>query len=137
MALSKKMSQCQGCLAGQCQSPFAKKGGKKAGSGTDESRRTERDALVDNGQTTSLQGQKGAGPSQTQIEDADEGSGTSGARGVAKERVFKKQFESLVNREDVPQEVKSGVKNYFEAVHQMGQSAEEKAEEKAMPEPTK
>jgi hypothetical protein len=113
-------SQCQGGLcnaAAMCMSPKA--GGKYAGSGTSTNRRSERDELVDNGQTTQLKGVKGAGPSLTTIESAEQGSGTSGRQGSARERTFKQQYESFVAREDVPEQVKQGVKHYFEVIHQL------------------
>jgi hypothetical protein len=113
-------SQCQGGLcnaAAMCMSPKA--GGKYAGSGTSTNRRSERDELVDNGQTTQLKGIKGAGPSLTTIESAEQGSGTSARKGSARERTFQRQYESFVAREDVPEQVKLGVKHYFEVIHQL------------------
>jgi hypothetical protein len=113
-------SQCQGGLcnaAALCMSPKA--GGKYAGIGTSTNRRSERDELVDNGQTTQLKGVKGAGPSLTTLESAEQGSGTSSRQGSARERTFKQQYESFVAREDVPEQVKQGVKHYFEVIHQL------------------
>ncbi|BBO35262.1 hypothetical protein [Lacipirellula parvula] len=115
--LCEKCSNCQSMCNGLCQSPNA--GGKKAGTGTNTARRNATDELVDNGQTTQLQGQKGAGPSLTTVESADEGSGVSNRRTAAKQREFKRQFESFVEREDVPAQVRDGVKNYFQLIHQM------------------
>jgi tetratricopeptide (TPR) repeat protein len=117
LALGKCAGQCQGYMQGMCQSPFAGKGGLKPGEGSVDSRRDEKDELKDNGQTTQLKGQKGTGPSLTKIEAADDGSGTSNRKAEAKERAFKKQFESFVQREDVPEDVKDGVKLYFESLH--------------------
>jgi hypothetical protein len=112
-------SQCQGGLCNSlCISPFAKPGGKKAGTGSSTARRNERDELVDNGQTTQLKGTKGQGPSLTTIESAESGSGVSTRRATARERKFQRQFESFVSREDVPEQVKRGVKHYFEVIHQ-------------------
>lgn len=112
--LCKACSQCQG---GLCQSPNA--GGKKAGMGSSLAQRDERDELIDNGQTEALKGVKGQGPSQTTVETADEGTGTSSRGAVARKREFRKQYESFVSREDVPEEVRSGVKQYFESIHQI------------------
>jgi len=36
---------------------------------------------------------------------------------VATKREFKRQFESFVEREDVPEDLKTGVKNYFTKIH--------------------
>jgi len=98
---------------------FPKAGGKKPGTGTVESRRDQTDELVDNGQTTQLKGIKGTGPSLTTIEAAEDGSGTSTRKGEARQREFKRQYESFVSREDVPEQVKSGVKRYFEVIHEI------------------
>jgi hypothetical protein len=117
LGMGKMAGQCQGMLQGMCQSPFAKPGGLKPGNGTLENSRDAKDELKDNGQTTQLKGQKGTGPSITKVEAADEGTGISHRKGEAKERAFQKQFESFVQREDVPEDVKDGVKQYFEALH--------------------
>ena len=115
--LCKKCSQCQGGLCSSvCNSPNA--GGLKAGWGSNAAQRDERDEIVDNGQTTRLKGTKGAGPSLTTVESADDGSGVSTRRSVAKTRNFQRQFESFVAREDVPEQVRDGVKHYFEIIHQ-------------------
>jgi hypothetical protein len=100
-----------------CLNPKA--GGKKPGTGTVASRRDERDELVDNGQTQQLKGIKGTGESLTTTESAESGSGTSTRKGDARQRAFQRQFESFVAREDVPDQVKSGVKRYFEVIHEM------------------
>jgi hypothetical protein len=100
-----------------CLNPKA--GGKKPGTGTVASRRDERDELVDNGQTQQLKGIKGTGESLTTTESAESGSGTSTRKGDARQRAFQRQFESFVAREDVPEQVKSGVKRYFEVIHEI------------------
>lgn len=118
LAMSKKLGQCQGCLAGQCESPFAVPGGQRPGVGTVESRREEKDALVDNGQTTQLKGIKGQGPSLTRVETAEDGTGVSHRRAEVKQREFQRQFESFVSREDVPEDVKAAVRTYFTTIHE-------------------
>jgi hypothetical protein len=117
LGMCKKAGQCQSCMQGLCQSPFANPGGLKPGEGTLENSRDQKDELTDNGNTTQLKGQKGQGPSLTKVEAADDGTGTSHRKSEAKERAFKMQFESFVQREDVPEDVKDGVKHYFEALH--------------------
>jgi hypothetical protein len=114
--LSKLCQACSQCQGGLCESPNA--GGKKAGAGSNNSRRDVEDELVDNGQTTRLKGIKAAGPSITSVESADDGSGISNRRHEARERNFERQFESFVQREDVPENVRDGVKRYFENIHQ-------------------
>lgn len=124
LGLCKKIGQCQG---GMCDKASlmaclgAKPGGKKAGVGSVESRRSETDELVDNGQTSLLQGQKNAGPSESTVEAADEGSGVATRQAGTRERDFQRQLESFVQREDVPDDVKEGVKAYFKNIHQADQ----------------
>jgi hypothetical protein len=116
-------SQCQGGLAqmaAMCQSPNP--GGQDPGVGSNSFRRSEKDAVVDNGNTSQLKGIQGEGPSQTSIESADEGSGVSTRRATARQVDFKRQFESFVQREDVPEQVKEGVKQYFQIIHAASES---------------
>jgi hypothetical protein len=117
--LCKLCEACSQCQGGLCNKPGSSPGGKKAGTGTDTSRREASDELVDNGQTTQLQGTKGEGPSMTAVESAEDGSGVSNRRSAVKQRQFQRQFESFVEREDVPAQVRNGVKNYFQLIHQM------------------
>jgi len=94
--------------------------GKSPGTGTDERRRDQRDEFRDNGNTDRLTGRKGIGPALTTIEDATDGTGVSGRQGDEKvERSFQRQFESFVRRDDVSEEMKIGVREYFERIHQV------------------
>jgi hypothetical protein len=115
-------SQCQGGLcqaAALCQSQSPNAGGKEAGMGSNTARRNQIDELVDNGQTTQLKGIKGTGPSLTTVEAASDGSGVSSRQAASRQREFRRQFESFVAREDIPEQVKDGVKHYFEVIHQI------------------
>lgn len=109
--LSKRFSQAQSS------NPSKRRGGKKAGKGSEDSNRQQRDERVDNGQNTKLKGIKGKGPSITQIQAADDGDGVSRLRNKATKREFKQQFESFVDREDIPDDLRTGVKNYFTNIH--------------------
>ena len=109
--LSKRFSQAQSS------NPSKRRGGKKAGEGSEDSNRQQRDERVDNGQNTKLKGIKGKGPSLTQIQAADDGDGVSRIRAKATKREFKQQFESFVDREDIPDDLRTGVKNYFTNIH--------------------
>lgn len=118
LMLGKKLGQGQGWLAGRAPSPFAAPGGKEPGVGSSDSRREAQDELVDNGQTTELKGTKGNGPSLTKIEAAEDGTGVSFRKAEAKQRAFQRQYESFVSREDVPDDVKGAVKEYFTTIHE-------------------
>ncbi|MGC4013917.1 MAG: hypothetical protein QM755_05285 [Luteolibacter sp.] len=100
-------------------------GGQKAGVGTDQSRRNERDDSQKNGHLAELKGQHGEGPSLSSVEDADSGTGVSGRRGEAKQREFARQTESFVQRDDVPESLKLGVRNYFENLQSSQPAAKE------------
>ncbi|MBB5036880.1 hypothetical protein [Prosthecobacter dejongeii] len=125
-SLSQCASKCQGYLGNkECNSLSQclgeKPSGKKAGMGSSENRRDESEITQDNGNRDQLQGQKGTGPSSTSIESADSGSGAASRRANESERAWQRQVESFVQREDVPAEVKSGVKEYFKAIQQVGE----------------
>lgn len=125
LSLSQCAGKCQGFMCDkECQSLSqclgTKPGGKKAGSGTVESRRAESDATQDNGNRDQLTGQKGSGPSNTSIESADSGSGRATRTATVQEKAFQRQVESFIQREDVPAEVKEGVKEYFKGIQQVG-----------------
>lgn len=116
-SFSQGQSQMLGLAQGQ--------GGQKAGVGTDESRRKERDDSQKNGQLTELKGQHGEGPSLSSVEEADSGTGVSGRRGETKQREFARQTESFVQRDDVPESLKLGVRNYFENLQSAQPAAKE------------
>ncbi len=123
LSLGQCTSKCQGFMCDkECQSlsQCIKPGGKKAGSSTVESRRAESDPTQDNGSRDQLTGQKGSGPSNTSIESADSGSGRATRTATVQEKAFQRQVESFIQREDVPAEVKEGVKEYFKGIQQVG-----------------
>lgn len=121
--LCKLCKSCSQCQSGLCNSQCASsKNGLGIGASVNYAERSETDELVDNGNTETLKGIKGQGPSLSTVETADEGTGTSGRATAAKARTFKRQFESYVEREDVPEDVRLGVKRYFESIHQIEES---------------
>lgn len=115
-------SACSQCQSGLCNNPAATPGGPKAGWGSSDEKRQEQDPLIDNGQYTQLKGTKGEGPSLTTVEAAAEGDGVSTRKAVQRGRSFRQQVESFVQREDVPEGVRSGVKEYFKNIHQADQA---------------
>jgi hypothetical protein len=117
-------SQMLGLAQSMAQSPNA--GGLKAGSGSVESRRNERDELKDNGNMAQLKGNPNAeGPSTNSVESAESGTGIAGRAAVDNKREFRRQMESLVRRDDIPEELKLGVREYFERVHETGETPTE------------
>jgi hypothetical protein len=119
--LSKLCRACSQCQSALCNGP--QPGGKKAGVGSNTARRDETDELIDNDQYTRLKGTQGKGPSTVSVEAAEDGSGVSTRRHVARARNFRHQVESFVQREDVPQDVRAGVKEYFQNIHEVDESS--------------
>jgi hypothetical protein len=52
--------------------------------------------------------------------DAASGSGTSSASASAKDVDFKRQYETFIRREDMPESMKGAVKIYFNSLHNEG-----------------
>lgn len=113
-ALRDALAQAQANAQGQGQSQMQGPGGKEAGKGSSWSERKEKDDSQKNGALAELKGQHGEGPSLSAVEDAEAGTGVSSRKGSAKERDFNRQMESFVQRNDVPESLKLGVRNYFE-----------------------
>ncbi len=114
---AQRFANGQAQMLGLAQMP----GGLKPGVGTDKSKRKERDDSPEVENVASLEGQKGSGPSITAVEEADTGTGISSRSGETKKREFRRQMESFVRRDDVPEDVKMGVKEYFERVHEVSE----------------
>ncbi len=108
------LAQSQSFTQGQTQMLGLAGGGKQAGTGSSWSKRNEKDDSQKNGQLAQLQGQHGVGPSLSSVEEAESGTGVSGRRGDARQRDFARQTESFVQRDDIPESLKLGVRNYFE-----------------------
>ncbi|MEM6279203.1 MAG: hypothetical protein AAF733_06975 [Verrucomicrobiota bacterium] len=122
LSMCEKLGQCQGFLCGKDGKSLSQclginPGGLQAGNGSVESRTAFSDS-GNTGELTQLQGIKGAGPSESMVEEATEGEGVATRRSVSREHNYTRQVESFVQREDVPAEVKEGVKRYFEGIHQ-------------------
>ena len=113
-ALRAALAQAQGFCQGHSQQLGLTPGGNKPGEGSSWSERKERDDSQKNGSLAQLQGQHGDGPSLSAVEDAESGTGVTTRRGTAKERDFTRQMESFVQRDDVPESLKLGVRNYFQ-----------------------
>ena len=122
-SLSKKLGQCQSFMSNkQCQSISqcmgTKPGGKGAGLGSVDSRTDKKTPDNDNGNITSIQGIKGQGPSEVTTEEANSGTGSASGTAASRQLQYRKQAEAYIQRQDVPSEVKQGVKHYFENIHQ-------------------
>lgn len=128
MGEARQFAQGQSQMLGlaQSMSQAQQPGGKQAGQGSVESRRNERDELKDNNNLTQLKGNPNPdGPSSNSVESAESGTGIAGRAAVDKQREFRRQMESLVRRDDIPEELKLGVREYFERVHETGDTPAE------------
>jgi hypothetical protein len=112
--LRQALGQAQAFTQGRTQMLGQSPGGKEAGTGSSWSERKERDDSQKNGSLTQLQGRHGSGPSLSAVEESESGTGVSSRRGETKQREFARQTESFVQRDDVPEALKLGVRNYFE-----------------------
>lgn len=124
MADARQFSQGQSQTLGLAQSMMQgqRPGGREAGKGSVESRRDAKDELKDNGNLAEVKGQaNGEGPSSKTVESAESGTGIAGRAAVDRQREFRRQMESLVRRDDIPEELKLGVREYFERVHETGE----------------
>ncbi|MEM9444314.1 MAG: hypothetical protein AAGA18_03080 [Verrucomicrobiota bacterium] len=92
--------------------------GKLAGNQSIDSSREAQATESKTGLATQLKGAQGTGPSLRALESANQGSGTVTRVSKKITKDFEYQVESFIQREDVPQEVRQGVKSYFENIHQ-------------------
>jgi myosin heavy subunit len=123
------LAQCQGGLcnmpgqnnSGQMPADSPNPGGRDAGTGTSNARNTEPGKDAPSGQITQLQGTQGAGPSVTSAEQSGSGSGSTAGTLELEHEEYMQQVESFIRREDVPETVKSGVKAYFENIHNVNE----------------
>jgi len=121
-----RMKSLQACL-GQCQSYLSANmnaAGLRAGVGVQRSVNETPTPVIEGGVLTQLKGQKRGGTSEIAVEEALTGDGVSRARARSRQVAFKRQVESLVRREDVPEAYKRGVRRYFETMHEAPASGE-------------
>lgn len=119
--MKEKLNMAQMAVATESIMP----GGKKPGEGVDRNLTGQKDSLKDNSQFTQIKGQKGEGAGLVSIEDAASGTGVSRVQGKATKVEFKAQAESFMNREDIPDDLKGGVKNYFNSIHNIDDTKKE------------
>lgn len=95
------------------------KGNKKGiGRSPDDSPNSSLNPTKNRGRLSFLSGKKGDGLSESRTEEAASGTGESGLSAKnAKTRDFKRQMETFVERDDIPDSMKRGVKKYFSIIH--------------------
>ena len=86
--------------------------------GTSNKTSNEKTPDNDNGNITMLEGIKGEGSSDVTTEEANSGTGSASNAAAKRQLKYRKQAEAYIQRQDVPSEVKQGVKHYFENIHQ-------------------
>lgn len=62
---------------------------------------------------------QGKGPVMKKTEAAESGSGVSRRKGTAKKRNYEHQMSSYMNRDDVPEDMKQAMRQYYEDIHQV------------------
>jgi hypothetical protein len=126
--LCKSLSECQGKLCDQAGSGSGNGSGTTGGDGSGDGglepgtgSSSNTNANINNtrsmGDKSVLKGGKGQGPSINTTEAAADGSGSSAGSNARRIQQYRHQAESFIRREDVPEAVKSGVKEYFESIH--------------------
>ena len=132
-SLCKSLSQCQGKLCdgsgggngsgsgqggdGDQPGDGSGDGGLEPGTGSSSNTNANINNARSTGDKSALKGIKGQGPSVKTTETASDGSGSSSGVTTRRIRQYRRQAESFIRREDVPEAVKSGVKEYFESIH--------------------
>jgi len=111
--LRRSLAQCQSAAAGLAPSPFT--GGQKAGVGS--SLVENEDPTPEGGELTGLSGVQGEGPSRRRTLEAVSADARSAARRTGDEVEYARQLESFIDREDIPWELREGVKTYFETLN--------------------
>lgn len=109
--MSRFLSQCQSQVA--CNKP-----GLKAGQGTQLSKNEMKTPELEAGQKSQIEAQKGEGRSQRSVEAASSGGGATSRVSQKKDVKYRHTMESLIKRDDIPENLKVGVKNYFTTIHQ-------------------
>jgi DNA repair exonuclease SbcCD ATPase subunit len=116
-ALQQALANCQSCVNGNQNGPGGGVG-SGIGSGSVDSTNSEVTSL-EPGFDTQLKGTKGKGPSLTQVEQAQTGSGVARSTATANKSIeYKRQMESFIQQENVPEIMKNGVKEYFKRIHE-------------------
>jgi tetratricopeptide (TPR) repeat protein len=91
--------------------------GAKVGSAVAKNSREQGDKLNAVGKERKLTGQKGRGASQKMIENSASGSAISQRRARKVNNEFSYKMEEFIERNDVPDGMKTGVKRYFSDLH--------------------
>lgn len=125
--MKEKLSAAQMAVASESVMPGSSglAGGKNPGNGVDRNFNGQKEGLKDNNQYTQIKGQKGEGAGLVSVEEAASGTGVSRVQGKAAKVDFKAQAESFMNREDIPDDLKGGVKNYFNSIHNIDDKKKE------------
>ena len=93
--------------------------GETAGATNDDRRhKTSQNSLSTAGDLSKLNGKIGHGLSQKELARASSGNGVSRRLIRNNNRDFHRQLEELVKRHEVPENMKEGVKNYFNALQE-------------------
>ncbi|MCP3965513.1 MAG: hypothetical protein GY750_12525 [Lentisphaerae bacterium] len=98
--------------------------GQGAGTGAAENFNNQQPVDNNNGYISGIKGIKNNGQSQIKVEEAASGQGSSHRQARNVNAEHKRQFESFIKRDDVPTQLKNGVKEYFTRIHQSERSRE-------------
>jgi hypothetical protein len=114
--MRQKLQSCQSCMKN------GNKPGGGAGSGVDRSMRPPQPQLLSGGRMEQLSGQLGQGESRKEVLAADSGHGAATGGDTEQTMIeYAQKAEAFVRREDIPEEMKHGVKTYFKQIHALEQ----------------
>jgi len=126
--LQQGQKKCSSCNkpGGQCCSGKKPGTGLKAGDGVNRSRRDPSEKSPNTGNPEHLTGILNEGDSEKEILNASSGTGSRSGGGSKNSAAgYKHQLEAFVEREDVPEEMKFGVKKYFDKIHRLDSGVED------------
>ncbi|MEX0885619.1 MAG: hypothetical protein WD009_04190 [Phycisphaeraceae bacterium] len=118
-ALRRRLAEAQSELArGSASARLADAGGLEAGRDANPDSMDREHDTLDEGQLTKLTGQRSDGPALRSVESADSGTGVARRDFDEQAQAFERQVESFVQREDVPEPLRDGVRSYFQSIHE-------------------
>ena len=113
-----KMGQMMNAFAQSNSKMLGKSPGKGIGSSPgNKSRKAPEPTKALSKNNSQLKGMLGAGKSTIEIEDTGSGYGISNIKSKQAQKQYQHTLESIVQREDIPEELKQGVKAYFNSIH--------------------
>jgi hypothetical protein len=120
--LSALASSQQAVVQGALPNPSPEQGkeGEGIGSGAGDPNKKAAPSIENEALHTALTGQKNEGESSLSVEDAAHGSAhRSTTTRKKRDLEYRHSMEALIQREDIPEELKGGIREYFTLIHEL------------------